>query len=249
MENAIAAALSRQVTLARALDVTANNVANQSTPGFKAERAAFREFLAPTDPRATAPASPLQDPFVSLVIDPASYTDFAAGGLEATGGDLDFAINGDGFFAVETASGVRYTRDGRFTVNNFGELTTLGGAPVLGDNGAAILVDVNAGPIVASPEGDLQQNGVTLGRLGVFLFDDRQSLRKTGGNLFEAAETPKAADTPRLARGFIETSNVASIDAMTDMVEILRAYQQATEVISSANELSREAVRRLSDVA
>lgn len=246
MENAISAALSRQIVLTRALDVTANNIANQSTPGFKAERAAFEEFLAPTD--RTNNALSAEDPFISLVIDPASFTDFSAGGLEPTGGDFDFAIDGDGFFAVQTSVGVQYTRDGRFTVNGFGELTTQTGAPVLDDGGSAILLDAQAGPVLSTPEGDLQQNGSIIARLGVFEAADRNALRKEGGNFFSAPSDLPTADSPRVVRGFTETSNVAPVQSVTEMIGIMRAYQQASEVASAADDLSREAIRRLSDI-
>ena len=106
MENAVTAGLAKQIVLARALETTANNVANQTTSGFKSDHIAFREYLAAVDPLTSG------DPVISLVVDPDTYTDFSAGGMEQSYRDLDFAIDGDGFFAIETAAGVRYTRDG-----------------------------------------------------------------------------------------------------------------------------------------
>ncbi len=249
MENAIAAALSRQIVLTRALDVTANNIANQSTAGFKAERAAFEEFLAPTRGQNAGGSGGLDGRAVSLVIDPSSFTDFSAGDVQATGGDLDFAIDGDGFFAVETANGVRYTRDGRFTVNGFGELTTQSGAAVLDDNGGSIVLNVTAGPVLSTPEGDLQQNGATVARLGIYETEEPRALSKEGDNLFSAPTALSASETPKVLRGFVEASNIAPVKAVTDMIGILRAYQQASEVASAADDISREAIRRLSDVS
>lgn len=241
MENAVTAGLAKQIVLARALDTTANNVANQTTSGFKADHIAFREYIARVDARTTG------DPTISLVIDPDTYTDFSAGGLEQSYRDLDFAIDGDGFFSVETAAGVRYTRDGRFSVNAFGELVTRDGAQVLDAGGAPILVDPEAGPVLATPDGELQQNATPIARLGVFRFDDARQLRKSGDNMFAAEAEPAPALSPRVRQGFIETSNVNPVAAMTDMIEIMRAYEQAARLTETASDLERQAIQTLSD--
>ena len=243
MENALTAALSRQIVLARALETTANNIANQTTAGFKAERIEFREYL------ARAPGIGGDGAPVSLVFDPDSYTDFSAGGMEATYNDLDFAIEGDGFFGVETEAGLRYTRDGRFSMNADGELVTRSGARVLDAGGAPILIDPEAGPLVLSNDGVLQQNGVNIGALGVFRFEEPRALRKEGANLFAADAEPLSAPSPRIRQGFVETSNVAPIAAVTDMIEIMRAYEQAARVIESSDELVRNTIRTLSQAA
>jgi flagellar basal-body rod protein FlgF len=240
MENAVTAGLAKQIVLARALETAANNVANQTTSGFKADHIAFREYLARIDRQTTG------DPLVSLVTDPDTYTDFSAGGLEQSYRDLDFAIDGDGFFAVETAAGVRYMRDGRFSVNAFGELVTRSGASVLDAGGSPILVDPEAGPLLATPDGELQQNATPIAQLGVFRFDDQRQLRKAGDNLFAASSEPTTAAAPRVRQGFIETSNVNPVAAMTDMIEIMRAYEQAAQLSDTANDLERRAVETLS---
>ncbi|MCB2112900.1 MAG: flagellar basal-body rod protein FlgF [Parvularculaceae bacterium] len=242
MDTAIVAGLSKQIVLARALDTTANNVANQTTSGFKADHIAFREYIARVDAAASA------DPTVSLVIDPDTYTDFSGGGLEQSYRDLDFAIDGAGFFAVETAAGLRYTRDGRFSVNAYGELVTRDGAQVLDAGGAPILVDPEAGPVLATPDGELQQNATPIAQLGVFRFDDLRQLRKTGDNMFAVASGEAApVSSPRVRQGFIETSNVNPVAAMTDMIEIMRAYEQAARLTETASELERQAVQTLSE--
>ncbi|MFZ5616421.1 MAG: flagellar hook-basal body protein, partial [Pseudomonadota bacterium] len=178
-------------------------------------------------------------------VDPDTYTDFSAGGLEQSYRDLDFAIDGDGFFAVETAAGVRYTRDGRFSVNAFGELVTREGASVLDSGGSPILIDPEAGPVLATPDGELQQNATPIAALGVFRFDDLRQLRKAGDNLFAANNEPSAALSPRVRQGFIETSNVNPVASMTDMIEIMRAYEQAARLTETASELERQAIETL----
>ncbi|OFW99780.1 MAG: flagellar basal-body rod protein FlgF [Alphaproteobacteria bacterium RIFCSPHIGHO2_12_FULL_63_12] len=239
MENAITAGLSKQIVLARALETTANNVANQTTSGFKADHIAFREYLAAIDARTSG------DPVVSLVVDPDTYTDFSAGGLEQSYRDLDFAIDGDGFFAVETASGVRYTRDGRFSVNAYGELVNRSGAQVLDAGGSPVLIDPEAGPVLSTPDGKLQQNATPIAQLGVYKFDDLRQLRKSGDNLFAASDEPVAAVAPRVRQGFFESSNVNPVAAMTDMIEVMRAYEQAARLTETANDLERQAIETL----
>ena len=243
MENAITAGLSRQIVLARALEVTANNIANQNTSGFKAERVGFREYLARLD------GAEAGDPYVSLVFDPDSYTDFSAGGVEATYAPLDFAIEGDGFFAVETDQGTFYTRDGRFSLDASGAVVTRSGARVLDQAGAPIVLDPELGDVALANDGALQQDGTVVATLGVFAFDDRRVLTKRGDNLFAAAAEPAAEPAPRIRQGYVETSNVVSIAAITDMVEIMRAYEQAASLIETSNQLARDAIRTLSEPA
>lgn len=244
MEDTIPIGLSRQITLAHALEITANNIANQNTTGFRAERTLFQEFLVESNQVDT---NNTQD--TSLVIDPVSVTDFSQGSLTQTHAPLDFAIAGDGFFAVETQNGVRYTRDGHFGVSPFGELITRNGDTVLDDSGAPILFDPQGGAISLSPEGDLQQNGTLLGRLGVYTFANNQSLQREGNNLFSAAQEATALDIVSVEQGFIENANVQPIRGITNLISISRAYAQASELIETSNELSRDAIRTFTDTA
>ncbi len=243
MENAITAALSKQIVLSRALDIAANNVANQTTTGFKAEQARFSEYV------STIAGSGDEDTTVSLVYDLDSYTDFSPGGMQATHAPLDFAIDGNGFFAVQTDEGLRYTRDGHFEISSFGELVDRNGAAVLDDSGAAILIDPEAGPVLLSPDGELQQNSAPIARLGVFAFDDVATLRRTGFNQFASDAAPAFAANAQLRQGFVEISNVSPVKAMTEMIDILRAYESAAQIIETSSELSRNAVRTLTEAA
>lgn len=242
MENAIAAGLSKQLVLMRALEVTANNVANQTTAGFKADHLSFREFVAEIDRRSSA------DPAISLVFDPSTYTDRAEGALQQTFRDFDFAIEGPGLFAVENDLGVFYTRDGRFGLNSDGALVTRSGAQVLDDGQAPIFIDPEQGPVVLSSDGELQQQGAPVARIGVFAFAPDAALEKTGDNLFSTLTDPDRG-AGRARQGFLESSNVNPVRAMTDMIEIMRSYEDTARLIESANELSRRAVSTLSDAA
>jgi len=245
MENAAIIGLSRQIVLGRALDVAANNIANQSTAGFKAESLRFETYLVDATTPGASRGPHTRD--FALVHDPNSRTDFSAGSLIQTGATLDFAITGDGFFAVETPAGQQYTRDGHFSLSAFGELTTRDGYPVLDDSGAPILIDPLRGPLTVSPEGELQQESQLIARLGVYQFADNQSLSRTGQNLFASTDEPVALVPARVEQGFIEGANVSPIEGLTQMIKISRAYAAAAQLIETSNELSREAIQSFTD--
>ena len=133
MQNTFLIGLSRQVTLERQMDVIANNVANVNTNGFKADRSLFQEYLMPGAREDNFAAG--RDRRLSHVMDRATFRDFAQGAAEPTKNPLDVAIDGDGFFVVQTPAGERYTRDGSFQINNQGQLVNASGYPVLGSGG------------------------------------------------------------------------------------------------------------------
>ena len=133
MQNTLLIGLSRQVTLERQMDVIANNVANVNTNGFKADRSLFQEFLANGAREDNFMAG--RDRRISHVMDRATFRDYAQGAFEPTKNPLDVAIDGGGFFVVQTPQGERYTRDGSFQINNQGQLVNSSGFPVLGASG------------------------------------------------------------------------------------------------------------------
>ncbi len=242
METANAIGLSRQIVLGRALNIAANNIANQNTTGFKAERFEFREYLVEAQ---TASSTNVND--ISLVIDPASSTDFTTGTLSQTDAPLDFAITGDGFFAVETQNGTRYTRDGHFGVSSFGELVTRNGDLVLDDQGAPILLDAQGESPILTAEGELQQGNAPIARLGVYTFENDQALLREGSNLFRANTGATTQGRPNIAQGFLEQANVQALQGITQLINISRAYSQAAELVQTSHGLSREAIRTLTD--
>jgi len=245
MENSIAIGLSRQMVLSHALDVTANNIANQSTAGFKASTIRFEEYLAPQTNGSASAAQVNQD--ISFVIDSETRVDFSQGSLTQTGAPLDFAINGEGFFSIETPAGTRYTRDGHFSISAFGELTNRDGLPVLDDAGSPILLNPNGSPVQLTPEGELQQDGAIIARFGIYTFSELNALSLTGDNLFQyqGQTQPQILEKSALEQGFIENANVSPIKGITDMIKISRAYEQASQLITTTNDLSRDAIRTL----
>jgi flagellar basal-body rod protein FlgF len=248
MDNTIYVGLSRQMTLQRALDVAANNLANVDTAGFKVE-----SLQVQTD--ALTPSSvPSSDP-IKYVLDNGLARNFGQGGLEQTSNPLDVGIEGDGFFTVQTAAGPRYTRDGRFGIDAQNQLVDHQGDPVMSQGGSPIVVDPQHGEISIGKDGTISQggpNGTTqqIGKLGVARFASLSALKKQGDNLFDAAgATPTSATDARVHQGMVERSNVQPVVEMTNLIAITRAYERVTQMMSQTEDLSQSAVQRLGKAA
>ncbi|MFJ6023572.1 flagellar basal-body rod protein FlgF [Brevundimonas sp. NPDC092305] len=244
MENAAYVGLSRQMTLRRELDIVANNIANVDTTGFKVEQLLVGEEIGQRARNAFV------RPGVSFVMDHGVGRDFGQGPLEQTGRDMDFAIEGEGaFFKVQEGAREAYTRDGSFTLDPTGRLTTKQGLPVVGDGGEIIL-DRTLGEVAVGPDGTITQNGQITGRLSVVRFDALAVLEKGGDSLYRNASnaTPIEATDARVRQGMLEGSNVNPILEITNLVEIQRAYESVSRMIENTNDLSRRAVERLGRV-
>jgi flagellar basal-body rod protein FlgF len=249
MDNTLYVGLSRQITLQRALDITANNIANIDTAGFKVESLMVKE-----DPETPALA-PASKP-ISYVLDQGVARNFGQGALEQTGNPMDLAIEGAGFFSVQTADGPRYTRDGRFTLDASGKLTDTAGNAVLDSGGSPITIDpINGAPSIAK-DGTISQTtpqGQTIqaGKVGVVRFSDLTALSKEGGGLYQAAagQTPDNATDAQIHQGMVEKSNVQGVAEITQLIAITRAYERVTQMISQTQDLSESAVERLGKAA
>jgi flagellar basal-body rod protein FlgF len=246
MDNAIYVGLSRQMTLQRALDVTANNLANVDTAGFKVEHLSVM-----TDPvSAPGPSFALGREPIKYVLDNGSTRDFAQGSTEQTGGTFDLAIEGAGFFSVQTPDGVRYTRDGRFGTDANNQIVDQKGEPVLGQGGSPITVDPTLGEPVIGRDGSVSQAGKNgsvnkVGRIGVTRFADKSALTKTGDNQFADANGTAGA-TPAndavVRQGYVEKSNVNAVAEVTNLIEIQRAYERVQNIIVDTQSLSSKAI-------
>ena len=243
MDNALYVGLSRQLTLQRALDVAANNLANVDTAGFKLE-----SLVVNTDPLDTP--APTNTP-VKYVIDSQIARNFGAGSLEQTGNPFDLAVEGDGFFSVQTAAGVRYTRDGRFSVSASGNLVDKNGNAVQSSGGSPIAVDIKKGTPSIGRDGTITQDGVQLGKISVVRFANRGSLSKEGLNTFSADGTspPLPANDSLVRQGMVEHSNVTPVTEITNLIGISRAYERIVQMMNANSDLSKQAVDRLGKVA
>lgn len=244
MENALLVGLSRQMALARELDVIANNMANVNTNGFKTRSARFNEFVAS---KASADSFKPADKPVSFVIDKGTPIDLSQGAIEYTGNPLDVALRGDAFLVVQTPGGDRYTRAGSLDINAQGQLVTQSGQPVLGDGGPITFGTAESNPRIA-PDGTVSSDQGQKGRLRMVRFANPRALTSEGANLFGSAAAPlPAGPEGRLEAGAVERSNVKAVVEMTRLMEVQRSYQSVANMLSKADELRSKAITRLAD--
>jgi flagellar basal-body rod protein FlgG len=219
-------------------EVLANNLANVETAGFKHDLAVVRERpLAVREPAGSLDASDstLSGLTGGSYVSP-TVTSFTQGPLKHTGGRLDVAIAGDGFFSVQDGQDVRYTRDGRFLINAKGELTTVSGHKVLGESGEPIVVpEGSTQSVTISAAGDVRCGSQVIGTLDVVDFADKSQLRKVGANAFEADGAEAQDASASLQVGFIEGSTVEPTQAMVSMIEVNRAYELNATLIGLAD--------------
>jgi flagellar basal-body rod protein FlgF len=196
------------------MQVVANNVANAATTGFRAEGVIFSEYVQPV----------VQGASLSMGQGNVRNTSFSQGGLTQTGGPFDLAIEGDGFFLIETPAGERLTRAGAFTPNAEGELVTYDGFRVLDAGGAPVFVPTGANIAVAG-DGTLSADGQPVGQLGLVAPADTKDLVREDGVMFRAEGGFEPAQNARILQGFVENSNVNAIGQLARM--IVRAAMKA----------------------
>ena len=232
------------MTLRRELDIVANNIANADTTGFKVESLMVR-----TEPLAPAMTEGGPRP-VKFVLDRGVARNFGQGALHQTSATFDLGIEGNGFFKVSTPSGERYTRDGRFRMDDSGRLTTQDGQPVLDAGGGEITVDPEKGVVNIAKDGTVSQGQEIIGKVAVVKFDDRSSLEKAGDNLYRntSNQQPQAATEALVHQGMLESSNVRPIEEITRMMEVTRTYESVAQMMASATDLSSRSVERLGRV-
>ncbi|NRA86592.1 MAG: flagellar basal-body rod protein FlgF [Rhizobiales bacterium] len=245
MNNAIRIGLSQQAALKRQLSTVANNLANMSTAGFKTENLVFQEYIMPV---AKMNNQTLGSKNLSYVSDVALMRDFGTGSMEVTDNPLDVAINGEGWFSVQTPNGKRYTRDGHFSLNSEGQLVNLSGHPVLTDGGP-INFTQNESEITIAKDGSISTNLGQKGKLLITVFDDQRLLQKEGDNLFNSPVEGREPEFVSLAQGMIEKSNVQPVVQMTKMIEIQRAYERTSNMIKKMADLKSSAINKLAQVA
>jgi flagellar basal-body rod protein FlgF len=239
MDNALMLGLQAQRVLQRRMDVSANNLANISTAGFKADGLVM-EFDDGT--RAHALEGPDQIVFVR---DIALMRDMTQGPIAMTGNPLDVAIEGDGFFMVEGPSGPLYTRDGAFSLTGDGRLVTSDGRAVLNSGGAPIAFDPQGESPTIGRDGAIRVAGVEAGRIGVASFAAPGALSKVGDNLWDAQGQASQTFEGVVVQGALEGSNVRPVVELTRLIEISRAYESAAKIVSGADDLRQRAIERL----
>jgi flagellar basal-body rod protein FlgF len=240
MENAGYIALSRQMTLRREMDVIANNMANLNTPAFKNQSMLFVEFLETSDSGEKT----------SFVQDIALVRNLTEGQMTATQNPLDLAISGEGYFAVETPVGPRYTRNGVFQLNADGELVTSSGQRVLGEGGGPIALPPNSANVEITRDGTVSTEQGPAGRLRLVRFEDEQAMVKLADGLYDAdGQDPLPADGAEVVQGMVEGSNVQGIIELTKMIETVRHYSATGKMVNDEHERLRRAIQSLAGTA
>jgi len=233
---------------AHQVEVTANNVANVSTDGFKRDRIAMRSFGDMLMARIEAEpetAVKLQNipPFIGMMNlgGPAAeseFIDFSPGIPRNTGNALDVLIQGPGFFVVDAPGGERYTRAGTFRLNAEGEIVNASGYRVQGINNQPIRITSPA-PINITSDGEISQGGLPVGRLRIVEFPDTQAIEKEGETLFrliDPALPPYPAQNSTVEQGMVEASNVNPISSLVQLIEAQRAYEAAARAVDMFNQ-------------
>lgn len=228
-------ALSQQMVMRKQIGVIANNVANSGTPGYKADRLMFAEHL----------AKPARGDRVSYTRMAGVETSFHAGGISKTGNSLDVAIQGDGFFVVDTPAGPRYTRNGHFQLDENGQLVTSQGYSVLGEGDQPIVLPEDAGAVTIARDGTVSGDSGDFGSIQLVRFATTEGMKKAGGGLFTTETAPDLATGSFVIQGSLEESNVEPILEITRMIKLMSAYKAAQKAIDSEHERQRRAIERL----
>ncbi len=241
MDNTLLVSLSHQLAAYRSMDVIANNLANADTPAFKREAASFQEYVANVQPAEGETGQQK----VSFVKDMGTQRDLSQGHATVTNAPFDLAINGKGYFTVQTAAGDRYTRNGHFTLDGQGRIATQDGALLQGDGGE-VTVTAEDGDIHIAEDGTITGAKGQLGKLKLVQFDNESALTKEGASLYATDQTPNAVENPSLHQGAIESSNVQPVIEISHMIEVMRAYQATANLTTSQEDLMRNTIDKLS---
>ena len=239
MEVSLHVATASQKNLQQQLTIVANNIANSGTAGFRAEVVDFKSLVSKTD------GDGVHFPKVADL-----YPSIEQGALSKTENPLDIAISGEGWFAINTPAGTAYTRDGRFMINNFGELQTLEGHQVLDAGGAPIQVGNNTSSPEIQQDGRILINGRLVGNLGIYQLEpgDFDSRFSNSAFLSKVPGVPaEVGNSITLNQGFIENSNVSAIHELSNLITISKRYSSISSLIGRVDEALSRSVRELSN--
>jgi flagellar basal-body rod protein FlgF len=237
MTSSLYVALSGQLATDRRMATIATNVANMSTPGYRAEEVRFETVL-----------SEAGRDDVAFATDGGVYTSLRAGPVTPTGNPLDVAPQGDVWLGMQTPNGVVYTRDGRMTMTPNGELRTMTGFAVVDNGGANIQLNPDGGTVSIAVDGTISQDGAQMGTLGLFEMQPGTGMRRYGnsGVIPDSAPRPVIDFNGRGVRqGFIEGSNVDPVSEMTKLISVQRSFELAANAVQQSEDMTSETIRQL----
>jgi flagellar basal-body rod protein FlgG len=242
MDRGVYAIVSGAIGQERRMDVVAKNLANAQTVGYKREKALFRTLFAKSldgKPKFKGQG----DKAFNRVA--GTFLDWKAGTQRATGHPVDFALEGDGFFAVRTPRGTEYTRSGNFILNDKRQLVTLDGAPVLGQSGP---IQIPPGELRVNSQGEITVNGATVDILKVVKFKDPGASIRVGERFITTGKVEAAPETT-VRQGSLEESNVNAIEEFVSLIEVSRQYEAAQKVVQAMDDAARQAVSEIARLA
>lgn len=226
--------LNRQSGLMREMAVVANNIANASTTGFRREGVVFSEFVAALD----------EDPSLSMAHASGRHVDLGQATVSQTGGQFDFAIQGDGFFLIETPQGERLTRAGSFIPSAEGELVTPDGYRLLDAGGAPVFIPPDAKAVALASDGTLSANGDPIAQIGLWRPADPLALTHQSGTMFAATEL-EPVEGATILQGMLEDSNVEPVSEIARMIEVQRAYELGQKFLDAEDQRVRGVIQAL----
>lgn len=229
--------LTRQTGLLSEMSVIAHNISNMHTTGFRREGIIFSEFI--------RNGGDITSDSISMAAARGRMTDFSQAILTQTGGDFDFAIEGSGFFQVETDDGIRLTRAGAFTPNEAGELVTPDGNRVLDAGGAPIFIPFDARSIALSKDGTLSADGQPISQIGLVEPADPTAMTRQSGVLLNPGGETVPVEGATLLQGYVEGSNVNPIWEISRMIQVQRAYEMGQRFLEAEGERKDSVLRTL----
>lgn len=244
MDNTLLVSLSHQIASQRTMDVIANNLANMNTSAYKREELKFDEYVHQSRPSQwqKGPQS------IDFVVTPGTIRDLSEGSIEQTGNTLDVAINGNGYFAVQTPRGERYTRNGHFSLNAEGQIVTEAGDPLLGDGGPLTIAQED-GNVTIGADGVVSGDQGQIGKFQVVRFNNERQMRKEGDTYLSTTEVATPADGGfTLKQGMLEKANIEPVTQMTDMINVMRSYEAVSNLINAQQSMKRNAVSKLASI-
>jgi flagellar basal-body rod protein FlgF len=224
------------------LDLLANNVANASTGGYKADREFYSLYV--------APEAAANDSLATMPVIERPWVDQSQGNLHTTGNPLDVAISGKGFFAVNGPAGPLYTRNGSFRLAADGKLTAADGYPVRDQQGAPLTLQAGR-PIEISGDGTVTQDGAVIGKLEVVDFTSNAGLSKQGSNYFRVTDPALRPSPPAgasIQQGTLEASNTGSAEAAVRLVSVLRQFEMLQKAVSIGTDMNKKAIEEVAKV-
>ena len=241
MQNPTTIALSRLMAQQRAMDVTAGNLANQGTLGYRAERTLFSDWLS----RPSRTDSPPGGKEMAYVQDRATWRERQEGTMQRTGNQLDFAIAGDGYFTVETPSGTRLTRAGHFSLSADNRVVNEAGHALLDTQGRPLQLTTRDTELSVTPDGQLSSQNGAIGRIAIVRPNEPAKMQSEGATLLRADDGTQPMDRARLLQGTLEGSNVQPVQETTRMMAALREFQFTTQFVQAEADRRQQAIDKI----